>query len=542
MKKLVSLLKASMSQDMDLFKIKQNRYAQNKLILPIVLALIVMYSVGQYAYIMAQSLHEINQTEVILTLFIIVTTLITFIEGIYKSQSILFEAKDNDLLLSLPIKKSEVLLSRIIKLIAFQFLFNALFLIPAYAVYIYFESPGVIFYLISIIMLVLLPIIPTIFGAIIGYFIKGISSRFKSKKIVQIIMTFIIFILIFLLAFRMKDMMKYLTQNATSVNDIVTSIYYPAKLYINLIQNFNGFDLLILLAINVILIILFIYIASISYFKMISKASEKSSSSVSRKVNIDNDKVFRKRNQLDSLVKKEIGNFFSIPVYIINTMFGVVLLLVASIAISINFNEVMKIVTNGEIGQDSINSMLGMMPKIFFGLIIFSACLSSSTSSMISIEGKAFNITKSLPISNNKILLSKILASDFMTIPIILLSDIIFYIAFKIGVVDVILITLLSIILPTLVAIIGLIVNLKFPKMNADSYAETVKQSTSSMVAVFIGFIMLMVFIGLTFVMDSAMGWNLGIAIELAIMLMLTIVLWVVLTKYGNKRIKEIQV
>ena len=45
---------------------------------------------------------------------------------------------------------------------------------------------------------------------------------------------------------------------------------YPAGLYINLIQNFNMVDLLMLLAINIVPAILFVYVASIFYFKILS--------------------------------------------------------------------------------------------------------------------------------------------------------------------------------------------------------------------------------------------------------------------------------
>ena len=45
-----------------------------------------------------------------------------------------------------------------------------------------YEKTNVAFYAISLIMLVLLPIIPTIVACIIGYIIKGLASRSKAKK------------------------------------------------------------------------------------------------------------------------------------------------------------------------------------------------------------------------------------------------------------------------------------------------------------------------------------------------------------------------
>ena len=182
--KTISLLKAVLSEDMNLFKYTSGKNASkiNKAILPIVLFLIVMISIGYYAYLIAEPLHQVNLTYIMLSMFIFIISIITLIEGIYKSQGILFDSKDNDLLFSLPISKKKILFIRIFKLMLFQYLYNLMFLLPAIGVYIYFEHPGINFYLISFLMTFLIPILPTVVSSILGYFVKLVSSKFKSKS------------------------------------------------------------------------------------------------------------------------------------------------------------------------------------------------------------------------------------------------------------------------------------------------------------------------------------------------------------------------
>ena len=91
------------------------------------LAIFVLFMVLGAA-MFAEELAPMNLTYIIITMFIMLTTLLTLIEGIYKSQGILFEAKDNDLLFSLPISKSKIFFTRVFKLITFQFLYNSLLL------------------------------------------------------------------------------------------------------------------------------------------------------------------------------------------------------------------------------------------------------------------------------------------------------------------------------------------------------------------------------------------------------------------------------
>ena len=119
--KTISLLKAILSENMNLFnyQTKKNSKKITKVLIPIFLFIIVCFSVGIYAFALGELLHKVNLTYIMLSIFIASVSMLAFIEGIYKSQGILFEAKDNDLLLSLPIKKSTILFSRIFKLLIF---------------------------------------------------------------------------------------------------------------------------------------------------------------------------------------------------------------------------------------------------------------------------------------------------------------------------------------------------------------------------------------------------------------------------------------
>lgn len=544
MKKLLSLLKATMSQDMSLFRIKaRNESRARKIVLPIVLALVVMFSVGSYVAILAEKLAPSHLTYIVLTIFIMVTSLLTIIEGVYKSQGILFEARDNELLFSLPITQSKIFFIRIFKLITFQFLYNSLFMLPAIIVYAMYEKTNVSFYLISTVMLVLLPIIPTILGCIFGYIIKGLSAKFKARNIMQVLFTSLILLGIFYVSFNMQGMVANIVQNANSIQEIITKIYYPAGLYINLIQNFNILDLIILLAINIIPAIVFVYVASIFYFKINSKLGEKGNGNKKVGVAKTTEKTYRVRTQLSGLIHKEMKRFFSSPVFMVNAGFGMVLMIAVTFALSINFDGMINSMMQGMETEIPIpiGEIKNMMPKVFYGFVVFISCMTSITSSMISLEGKSFNITKSLPVETEKILLSKVLTSNILSIPIFLICDVIFFIAFKVAIIDIVFILLASIVMPTLTALIGILMNLKYPKMNATSDTEVVKQSMSSMLSVFMGMFVAILSIAIM-IMGNNYNTNLFVALELLTFSIITVMLWRILKKYGAKRFKEINV
>ena len=106
MNKLFSLIKVNLNHDMNIFKIHTKKNTKlNKIIIPLILTLYLMFIVGTYATKLISILKPLHLEFIILTLFATAISFITLMEGIYKSGTLLFNCKDDDLMFSLPIKK-----------------------------------------------------------------------------------------------------------------------------------------------------------------------------------------------------------------------------------------------------------------------------------------------------------------------------------------------------------------------------------------------------------------------------------------------------
>ena len=134
--KIISLIKATMTDNMNLFRIrnKDKNKSSNKIMVAFLVIFFFFY-IWSFANTIMEQLIETHTEYVLLTLFVLITTILTLVEGIYKSGSLLFNCKDDDLLLSLPIKKSMALFIRVFKFYIFELLYNSLFLVPAIVVY-----------------------------------------------------------------------------------------------------------------------------------------------------------------------------------------------------------------------------------------------------------------------------------------------------------------------------------------------------------------------------------------------------------------------
>ena len=177
MKKLYSLIRASMTSGMNIFKISSKK-GKHSLALPIFLAFYLMFMFWSMANGLFEKLSTINLVNVALPLIIFSVSIMTVIEGIYKTGSLLFNCKDDQLLLSLPIKRRTVLFVRIFKFYVFELLFNSLFLVPFMLAYIrWAPTLSWTYFLTSIIM------ISTIIKVSIMYIINivMILRRLNSK-------------------------------------------------------------------------------------------------------------------------------------------------------------------------------------------------------------------------------------------------------------------------------------------------------------------------------------------------------------------------
>lgn len=532
--KFFSLLKAVLSQDMNIFKYKTkaNSSKFKKMLLPISLFILLGFSVGMYAYQIAEMLKPLNLTYIMLTIFLAGVTAFTFMEGIYKSQGILFDCKDNDLLFSLPIKRSSILTVRIIKLLLFEYLYNLMFFLPAIVVYVYFETPGINFYLITLLITILIPIIPTIISCFLGYIIKLLSSKVKSKKLIQTLLTGILMVGLIILSGKMTDFANNIAKNATSINSFLTKLYYPIGAYINLITKFNVLELVKLVLIHIIPLILFILLGQIFYFRIISnfKGSSVSKKSKNKKLNITSHKP------ITTLTRKELKRYFSSTVYIFNTAVGMIIVVFATILLC----------TKGEgaidIFKDNNGEAITSLSTMYYVIVYFALAFTSISSSSISLEGKTINITKTLPIDYKLIFKSKILTCFILELPFVIISELVFVIRFNMGIVYLLQLIGLTIGMILFNAVVGLIINLKFPKLNASNDTEVVKQSMSATISVMAGFIVFLLgILGMGY-FDKYINDTILPFIHVIVLFIISISLYIVLMKKGPKEYQKLNV
>ncbi|WP_241781919.1 hypothetical protein [Paenibacillus sp. DMB5] len=150
-----------------------------------------------------------------------------------------------------------------------------------------------------------------------------------------------------------------------------------------------------------------------------------------------------------------------------------------------------------------LQQYLNTLAPLFVSLFV---ALSCTTSSSISLEGNNLWILRSSPVPKHIILLSKVAVNLTITVPITVVSCVLLMISLGTGWADSLLLLAIPVIYACYTALMGIIVNLKLPKLEWTNEVQVVKQSAAVLVAMLLGFISLIIPAGLSFVLTSVDG------------------------------------
>lgn len=490
-------------------------------------AIAIASTVTMYAYLMADTLQNIGYLDLLLMMAGLMSVMMVFCTSIYKSQGTLFASRDYDILMSLPIKNSVILTSKIINLLVFNWVFTAFVLIPTGIIY-YMRVPELswIFFLILIISVIFIPLIPVIVASVLAVFISYFATKFKYKNLVTIVGAIAITLLLVIGSFYMNSIIEAFIVNSASIMEGVGKFYLPIIFFTNALRDTNLIELVKFIAISIIPFILFIIIFSKLFGKINARLGENYKKANYKMGSLKSSGIAK------ALLQKEIKRYFSTPIYVLNTGIGMLIALIASIATLFVDGETLAMYME-------IPYIAELMPLNILVLLAFCIGISCTTTSSISLEGKNLWIVKSLPIKEMEVFKGKILLNLLITVPLGLIANVIFFIGLKFNFINLLWNLAFTIVFAILTSIIGLVINLYLPKLDWTSPTVVVKQSAAVMIEMLFVFVAIGLPIG-AFIIFEISNITMFLSVLLIIFTVLLIVSYSVLKSIGVRKFIEL--
>ena len=485
--------------------------------------------------------------EVFLSIYFLVLAIFIMFQTILVCTNIFYFSKDIELILPFPIKPVNLLIAKFNTLICTLYVSEAIFGIIPICIYGILTHSTLLFYIYAVLIFIFFPVFLALVLSIIMMFVMKISKFIKNKEIFQTIITLLLVTSIFIVEYNVinnifiQNKEIEIVENNFQISDkliefnnkIETSnklflVINPAVKVLKNSNLQNIFEIIKIILIDFITFIIFIFIGKKTYLKDILKNTSYLIKTSNKRINLY--KKCKKNIIFKAYIKKEFKNLFRNSMVFMQCVYPMIISLITVIIISIillpKLNEVLN---NPDIKQliGNLEFDLSIVYIILSGIqVLFMISPASLTS--ISRDGKNAGFMKYIPISY-----------FINSISVIIIVGILYYAFPSIGIVNVLLVFISSMILNVLNSYSMIIVDLLNPKLEWDSEYEILKQNNNRYFQYAFTVIVILILVYLNKVLEG-INLNLAIIITSIVFLFILIIELILIKIRENKLMKKI--
>ncbi|GEM_PF-921197 len=458
--------------------------------------------------------------------------ILCFVGTIFTTQSLIFNSKDNDLLISMPIPPRLILLSRITTLAIMNYIFALMIFLPATIAWVMVNGFG-LGVLVYLALFIFVPLASMTLTLILGWIIALISSRMKNKSLVTTILSVAAFLVYFLLCFNLGDYITVIEENPSLVSSFISEYLGLFVLMGKAVANLDIIALLITIAVCVLPFAVVIFILSKSFLKIVTDKK-------SAKKAIYRKKEMKAGTVSSALIKKEFQRFFTSATYFLNSFMGIIFMILIAAAIILNVNGIKEFMSEISTGLGFLLPIENIMAFFGIAIIIVISAFNIPTSVCISLEGKTLWILQSMPLKAKDVLLAKMRAAVIATSIPNLIFAVIISILFGLDILSITAIIIVAIAMPIFSSCFGIIINMLMPRFDWVNETLCVKQSGSTIISLLLMLVATIITVGCggaVFFLISATG---GIILTIALTVIFATISYIIIRNCFEERFRNL--
>ena len=456
-------------------KTGKNRSVQG-VVLYVLLYLLVFGMLGEMFWMTADMLCEPLVQAGFAWLYFALMGMISVALGVFGSvfntYASLYQAKDNDLLLAMPVLPSRILLIRLSGVFMMGLMYELIVMIPAVLVYFLRADVGAVAVIFTLLIPLVLAILVLTLSAVLGWLVAVISSRLKNKNVIVVFLSLIFIALYYYVYGRAYQILGMIAANPQAVGDKVRSILYPFY-HMGLAAEGNMVSMLIFTGIVGAFFALVYVILSRSFLGIAT------SNRGTVKVQYT-ERFTEKKSISQALLGKELKRFLGSSNYMLNCGLGIVIMIVGAVALLIKA-DVVRTMIHEILRNQEITALIAAAAICMF------TSMNDITAPSVSLEGNNLWLVQVFPISAKQVLMAKLKLHLILTlVPAAVLTAAVEWVI-KPSVPFAVMIPLAAAAFIVLMAEFGLFMNLKMPNLTWTSEIVPIKQSLNVMIALFGG-------------------------------------------------------
>jgi len=415
-------------------------------------------------------------------IFTIATFSLIFILSIFETKSELFECKDNELLLSMPINPRDIILSRIFTVLIYNYAESLIIMVPAIAFYgvISGDVVGIIG---GIIIALFVPLLATSLSSAVGYLVANISKKLRGKSFVSLIFA-LAFIALYMYG---VNALSSEMENLENMDGPLTIPDIPVLRFFGEAALLKPLNTIVLVSVCILGAVVAFTVISKSYIKLVTDTHTSTRA-------VYKEKRYVKSTALFALVKKELQKFISSAIYMLNAGIGTIMTLIMSVIILVNSGGIFAA---ADIFMQEGVDITVMLSPMFIAVLVMLSSLNTMAVSSMSLEGKNLWIIKTMPLTGREVILGKTIPQLIITLPTTIISSILLAIAARAELIYIPFFILSPIVACVANAFFCTVIGTALPKFDFENEAQVIKQSLSTMIVtltqMFLGVIVIII-------------------------------------------------
>ena len=438
------------------------------------------------AVVLCGSMVSVGMDWFYFTLMTLLSILLGVFGSVFNTYSSLYLAKDNDLLLSMPIPVRSIMASRLLSVYLMGLMYSSVVLLPAIIVYWVIGTFSLSTFLGGILLLFSVSLLILVLSCLLGWIVARASLKLKHKSFAAVVLSLLFFAVYYVLCFRLQTLLQVLAENALRYGAAVRGSAYPLYLLgaagtgdVPAMVIVTGFSLVAFSAVWIVLSRSFLRIAT-SSGTLVKHTYRK--------------KPLARSSLSTALLRKEARRFAASPLYMLNCGLGTVLLPIGGIVLLVQRQRL-------SILSRLLGSYPGAVPVLGAAAVCMLCTMNDITAPSVSLEGKSLWISQSLPISPWKTLQAKLHLSWLLTCIPALLCGLCAAIALPGTLSEHLLAMALPVCFSVLIGLFGLFLGLCMPNFTWTSETVPIKQSAPVVISLFSGWIYALALGGLYFLL-----------------------------------------
>lgn len=458
-------------------------------------------------------------------LYIALMGLLSLVLGVFGSvfntYASLYRAKDNDLLLSLPVRPSQILAVRLSGVYLMGLLYESIVMIPTLIVFFRDSSPSFLGGLFALLIPFVLSLFVLTLSCLLGFVVAVIAAKIKHKNAATLIVSLLFLGGYFYFYTTAYNALGDLLADPSRLAGGVKGVLYPLY-HMGLAAEGKVLSMLIFCAIFGAAFALTCVVLSKSFLHLAT--ANRGNARVTYRA-----KRARCKSLSGALLRKEFLRFLGSPIYMLNCALGTLFMPIGAVVLFVKGGEWVSAF------QPLLGEGKDLLCLVATAMLCMLGMMNDITAPSVSLEGKNLWVVQSLPIPMREVLYAKLKLHLLLTVLPLLLPTAAILIVFRPTWTYWVLVPAVALLSVVLAALWGLFLGLKMPNLKWNSETTVVKQSMSVMLALFGGWGFVGILVGAYLLLDAWISPLLFLLLSAVLMCALSVPLFFWIRTRGEK-------